>query len=293
MTTQSNSSADQPLESIRTQYLYQSDFYEIKYWAFDLAGQRQGSEGYNDCFCLVFVNNGRFAVDLATKTYELHTGHIVVEKADYAYRLRPASGSCSIFNFSADFYEQFIDEYRLRYSFFFANPNLLTLLLTTSPTIDYLHHQILHNLHQVGKLELDHLVLNLVQRVVERVENSPLTEPISPALKTFHLSSIEQAKAYLNSQFNRDLSLLDLAGHCCVSPFHLGRLFKACTGYSPHQYLVTVRLTHAEQLLRQSTMPVTDVCYASGFNGLEHFATALRQKFNLNPTQYRKRLCNT
>ena len=284
----SNLFDNQPVEPIWSQHLYQSDFYEIKSWAFDLAGQYQTSEGYNDCFCLVFVNNGRLAVDLATKAYDLHTGHVIVEKADYTYRLRPATGSCSIVNFSADFYKQFIEEYRLRYSSFFANPNLLTLMLTTSPTIDYLHHQILHTLHQAGKLELDHLVLDLVQQVVERVENSPLTEPISSALKAFHLSSIEQAKAYLNSQFNRDLSLLDLASHCCVSPFHLGRLFKACTGYSPHQYLVRVRLTHAEQLLRQSTIPVADVCYSSGSNSLEHFATAFRQHYNLSPTQYRK-----
>ena len=39
-------------------------------------------------------------------------------------------------------------------------------------------------------------------------------------------------------------------------------------------------------------MLVTDVGYASGFNGLEHFVTAFRQKFNLNPTQHRKQLNN-
>lgn len=56
--------------------MYQTDFYEIKSWAFDLAGQYQTSEGDNDCFCLVFVNNGRLAVDLAMKAYDLHTGLI-------------------------------------------------------------------------------------------------------------------------------------------------------------------------------------------------------------------------
>ncbi|MBC8085533.1 MAG: helix-turn-helix transcriptional regulator [Hymenobacter sp.] len=273
---------------MQSRNLFQSDFCEIKRWAINLTQQEGGSKGYNDCFCLVFVHSGRFAVELATQPYELYTGHVVVEKADYAYKLRPSTGVCSIFNFSASFYEQFIEEYGLRHSSFFVNPNLLTLSLTTSPAIDYLHHQIVHNLGQVGKLEVDCLVVKLVRLVVERVENRPLAELATPMVKSFHLETIEQAKMYLNSQFNQDISLVDLASHCCVSPFHLSRLFKECTGYSPHQYLVAVRLTHAEQLLRQPTLTVADVCYASGFNSPEHFAAAFQQKNHLSPTQYRK-----
>lgn len=284
----SNLPSGQPLESIRSQRLFASDFYEIKNWGFDFSPENGRTQGYNDCLCLVFVRQGYFAVDLANRTYELHTGHVIVEKADYAYRLRPATGSCSIFNFTADFYEQFVEDYGLRYSSFFANPNLLTVMLTTSPATDYLHHQILTHLARTDRLELDCLVLDLVRQVVERLENRLLTEPITPTWKAFHLTTIEQAKAYLHSQFNQAISLLDLASHCCISPFHLSRLFKESTGYSPHQYLVTVRLTHAERLLRNSTAPIADVCFSSGFNSTEHFATAFKQHYNLNPTQYRK-----
>lgn len=161
-------------------------------------------------------------------------GHVLIEKANYKYRLHPARGACSILNFSADFYEQLQDEYRLRHSFFFGNPNLLTLDLKTSPAIDYLHYQLRQNGTAMARLERDQLVLDLVRQVLEQMENSSLTEPFSTAYKQFYLTTIEQAKEYLNREFHRDLSLLDLAGYCCVSPFHLGRLFKACTGYAPY-----------------------------------------------------------
>lgn len=273
---------------MQSRRLFQSDFYEIKRWEINLTPQRGRGEGYNDCFCLLFVHSGRLAVELAAQPYELYTGHVVVEKTDYAYKLRPTSAVCSIFNFSAAFYEQFIEEYGLRHSSFFANPNLLTLSLTTSPAIDYLHHQIVHTLRQASQLEMDCLVIQLVRQVVERVENRPLAELTAPPVKSFRLATIEQAKLYLNSRFNENISLVDLAGHCCVSPFHLSRLFKECTGYSPHQYLLTVRLTHAEQLLRQPALTVADVCYASGFNSPEHFAAAFQHKNHLSATQYRK-----
>lgn len=277
-----------PGQPVVKQHLFKADFYQFNHWCFDLEDAGVTHGGYNDCFCFVFVSQGRFAAKLATQAYDLHTGHVLVEKANYEYRLRPAKGACSILNFNADFYEQVQDEYGLRHSFFFGNPNLLTLGLKTSPTIDYLHYQLWQHGRQMDRLQRDQLVLDLIRQVVERMENHSLAEPLSAAYKHFHLTTIEQAKAYLNQAFNRDLSLLDLAGHCCVSPFHLGRLFKACTGYAPHQYLLTIRLTHAERLLRDTSLPVTDVGFASGFNSVEHFVTAFRQRYKQSPSQYRK-----
>ena len=135
----------QPDSPIQIQHLFGSDFYQIKRWAFDWTGVEQPPDGYNDCFCFVFVSEGRFVADLASQPYDLHTGHVLVEKANYDYRLRPAIGACSIINFTADFYEQLVEDCRLRHSFFFGNPNLLTLGLRTTPAIDYLHHQLWHN----------------------------------------------------------------------------------------------------------------------------------------------------
>lgn len=272
------------------QHLYQSDFYQIKHWAFDWTGIAPPPDGYNDSFCFVFVHEGRLAIDLATQPYDLHTGHVIVEKANYVYRLRPATGACSIINFTADFYQQLVDECGLRHSFFFGNPNLLTLGMRTTPALDYLHHQLWHTEAPKNRLERDQLVLNLVQEIIGRMENHDRNDPLSPAYKRFHLTTIEQAKAYMNREFNRDLSLMDLATHCCVSPFHLGRIFKATTGYTPYQYLLSLRLAHAGRLLRDTGLPVMDIGFASGFNSLEHFATAFRHQYRVSPSQYRQQV---
>ncbi|MBO0933233.1 helix-turn-helix domain-containing protein [Fibrella aquatilis] len=277
-----------PAHPVRRQHLFEADFYLFKQWTLDPNGAGLPYMGISPCFALVFSNAGQIKFDLADKAYELHTGYVVVEKGhNYDFRLYPSAGVFSILDFTDDFYEQLQDEYGLRHSFFFGNPNLLTLGLKTSPAIDYLHYQLGQHGAEMDRLERDQLVLDLVRQVVERM-NQSLTEPLSTAYKRFHLTTIEQAKAYLNQEFHRDLSLLDLASHCCVSPFHLGRLFKACTGYAPHQYLLTVRLTHAERLLRDTGLPITDVSFAAGFNSIEHFATAFRQRYHASPSQYRK-----
>jgi AraC family transcriptional regulator len=275
-------------ESISSDYLFTSDFYEIKNWSFDFKKEGKLSTGFNDCFCIVFIRNGNLHIDLASREYDMHIGHVVIEKANYEYRLRPTIGECSIFNFTPSFYEQLVHDYDLKKSFFFSKPNILSLLLNSSPEIDYLHHQIMKGVSESGKLEIDSLVLALVQQITGCITDKAFDGELPSSLKRNHIGTIEKAKAYMHEKFADDISLRDLADHCHVSPFHFCRIFKKFTAYSPHQYLMNIRLKHAEMLLRNTMQPITDICFTSGFNSLEHFATMFKQKYRLNPTQYRK-----
>jgi AraC-like DNA-binding protein len=81
---------------------------------------------------------------------------------------------------------------------------------------------------------------------------------------------------------------MQLAEYCYVSPFHFSRLFKTFTSASPHQFLLTVRLKQAELLLRNTTQPVADVAFSSGFNSIEHFTAAFKQKYKCPPAKYRE-----
>lgn len=276
------------IEEINSSYLFKSDFYEIKNWAFDFTREKKLNEGYNDCFCLVFVKNGNFQIDLHTRSYSMHTGHIIIGKADYEYKMRPTVGECSIFNFPASFYDALINDHDLKKSFFFSNANILSVLLSSAPEIDYLHHQILVKADKVGKLEMDVLVLDLVQQVAGCITDRVLEKELPYLLQKNHVNTVEQAKKYLHNHFMEDISLRDLASHCCVSPFHFSRIFKKFTDYSPHQYLLRIRLKHAEMLIRNTTMSVTEICFTSGFNSLDHFTTMFKQMYKVSPSQLRR-----
>ena len=275
-------------EEIQSAYLFASDFYEIKNWAFDLAKEQKTAGGYNDCFCIVFVKKGYFLLDLPPKTYDMYTGNILVEKPDYEYRMRPAAGQCSIFNFSNGFYQQAIQDYNLGKSLFFSSNNILSMALRSSPEIDYLHHQLMQKIVTGGKLEIDYLVLHLVEQVFGCFAGNTTSAITYPApISKHYMGMIEAAKEYMNENFSNDISLQKLAQHCHISPFHFCRSFKKITGYPPYQYLLNIRLKHARILLHNSSLPIADVSYASGFNSIEYFATIFKQKYKMNPTQYR------
>jgi AraC family transcriptional regulator len=276
-----------PEQKVTSSYLYQSDFYEIKDWELDFRTALEVGKGYNDCFCMVVVRKGSFLFGMGKESYDMHTGHIVIDKPDYEYSLRPASGVVTIFNFTVPFYEQFLEDYNLKSSFFFSNKNILSLLLNATAQTDYQHFQILKNIGHVDKLEMDARVLDLVKQVTELITDKSLDFELSASLKRNHLSTIEQAKEYLNENFTSDISLQQLASHCCVSLFHFSRIFKKFTNYSPHRYLLDIRLKHAELLLKNSARPVADIGFSSGFNSTEHFAAAFKQKYKLSPSAYR------
>jgi AraC family transcriptional regulator len=276
-----------PVENVQAGFLFVSDDYHVKNWSFDFSGQTTKSKGYNDCFCFTMVRNGNFLFDVSKTMYSMHTGHIIVEKADFEFGLRPARGLCTIFNFSEGFYQQLLCDYHLEHSFFFSNKNLLSVLVQSNPETEYLHHLILRAAPTAGKLEMDNLVFELVNRVVQLITNTDVNIPLDDFLLKYHLSTVEKAKAYMTENFYKDIALKDIAASANISMFHFGRIFKKITQFTPNQYLTGVRLKHAELLLKNSSAQVKEVCYSSGFSNAEYFSSTFKKKYRISPVEFR------
>ena len=137
-----------------------------------------------------------------------------------------------------------------------------------------------------GRLEIDQLVIEMIDKVLAGIVEYTPDFRINSRLKKNHLQTIELAKEYITMNFAEDISLMDIATYCCVSPFHFSRIFKTFTSCSPHQFLLTIRLKNAELLLRNSAMPVADVAFSSGFKSIQYFTTAFRQKYQCPPGKF-------
>lgn len=101
-------------------------------------------------------------------------------------------------------------------------------------------------------------------------------------------AGVDTARAFLDLNFRRDVGLKDVAAAAATSPFHLAREFKRHVGKTPRQYLIDARLGEARALLRDTTMSVTAVAHACGFNGVSHFVTTFRRRTGLTPLAFRR-----
>jgi AraC family transcriptional regulator len=275
-------------EKIFSKNLFVSNFYQIKHWSYDLLSDKQIIPGYNDCLCIMYVKRGNYLLDFSMKTHEMYSGYLLLEKPDCDYKMKPSAGECTIVNFTNNFYRQLLSEMNISPVFFFTNQNLLSIILKSVPEIDYLHYQIINKLNDAGRLEMDNLVMEFFNLVVQLITSNSLEDEVTALLKVNRLPAVELAKDYMNKNFINDISLQEVSANSFISPFHFSRIFKRITSYSPHQYLQNIRLKHSEMLLKNSHMPVSDIAYASGFSSTAYFSTAFRQKYKMNPMQYRK-----
>jgi transcriptional regulator GlxA family with amidase domain len=70
-----------------------------------------------------------------------------------------------------------------------------------------------------------------------------------------------------------------------VSTRQMERLFAKHLGLSPKRYYLQMRLDKARELLRQTSLSVTEICVACGFRSPSHFSKSYRAAFNVAPSQ--------
>jgi AraC family transcriptional regulator len=87
-----------------------------------------------------------------------------------------------------------------------------------------------------------------------------------------------------------DLSLQALANESGYSRVHFVRMFKATTGYSPHNYLINLRLERAQELLKNQSMSLVDIALDCGFSSHSHMSRLFHKTVGVTPSAYRRSL---
>jgi AraC family L-rhamnose operon transcriptional activator RhaR len=104
------------------------------------------------------------------------------------------------------------------------------------------------------------------------------------------VSVVDTALQYLEDNLQRPLFVADVASHVRLSPTHLTRLFKSQLNETPMQALFRMRLTRAQNLLRDPAFNIGEIAAACGFESLSFFTRVFSRKFGCPPTAYRRGL---
>lgn len=92
---------------------------------------------------------------------------------------------------------------------------------------------------------------------------------------------------YIQEHCTEDLSLDDAAALAGFSKYHFTRLFKRFTGVSFYKYLNKKRIEHAEKLLVDPEISITEVALQSGFSSLSAFIRMFKLIKDCTPTEFR------
>ena len=94
---------------------------------------------------------------------------------------------------------------------------------------------------------------------------------------------------YLLGNYSRHISSKELAALSGLSVSQTDRRFRQAYQISPQQFLLSVRLKIASQLLATSDEPITSIVFDTGFFDQSHFSRFFRRNFGMSPNEYRNR----
>ena len=112
--------------------------------------------------------------------------------------------------------------------------------------------------------------------------------------KLFFLESVNEkkttlaARQYIEQNYKKKLTVSDIADSVFLSESRLSHMFKKEVGISPINYLNRFRVDKAKELLKNSTLSVTDIAYNVGFQSLPHFNRIFKDIAKISPGLYRK-----
>lgn len=94
---------------------------------------------------------------------------------------------------------------------------------------------------------------------------------------------------YVQKHFPEKILLKEIAvaGNCCKTK--CTSLFQNYLSTSPMLYLNHYRLEKGSQLLRTTTLSITEIAYACGFSGASYFCELFHRQYHMTPKEYRKR----
>lgn len=104
----------------------------------------------------------------------------------------------------------------------------------------------------------------------------------------FMSAGINEAIAWIGRNLTEPFSERDVAGISRLSPSAFSRSFRRHTGMSLVQYVNRLRINLACQLLMSPRRPpVTEVCFAAGFNNLSNFNRQFLAQKGVSPSRFR------
>ena len=133
------------------------------------------------------------------------------------------------------------------------------------------------------------LIVNKLTEVVlvELIRINFCREEGSPFLKALHDKSVSKALQHLHEHPEKSWTIEDLAQTVGSSRAAFAKRFKSLVGETVFQYLTSLRMQRAKQLLRDTALPVYEIAHRAGYESDLAFTRTFKKQTGQTPRQFR------
>ena len=102
-------------------------------------------------------------------------------------------------------------------------------------------------------------------------------------------NSLDTIRKYLYDNYNKKITLDEIAESHYINKYYLTRIFKQKYGISINSYITNLRITNAKKELRFSDKSIEQIGIDNGYKELYYFSRMFKQVEGISPQQYRMR----
>ena len=143
-----------------------------------------------------------------------------------------------------------------------------------------------------GITSIEHIFEDLLSESFSEVECSALIGElldriVSEAIFGEKASAVNRILKYISEHYTERVDLRRMSELFFFSQNQIIRIVRARTGYTPHEYLIRLRLAKACEFLQYSAMPIGEIGRSVGYDNNSHFSAAFRRLYGISPIEYR------
>ena len=90
----------------------------------------------------------------------------------------------------------------------------------------------------------------------------------------------------IKSNFTKDISIIELSQMCNISDTYFRKLFADKFGLNPKEYIISLRINYAKDLLKSGQFKVSEVAKLCGYSEECHFSRIFKKLTGENPNNY-------
>lgn len=235
-------------------------------------------EGRRD-YQLLYISSGKAFFNLDGSRTELSAGSMVLyrpgESQEYYYYAKDAPEVCWV-HFSGYEAGQILDKIGFG----------ITHTLFCGISFHYLElfRQMILEL-QLKRPCFEELLCCLLKQLFTRIHRNQLE---CSEEKYKNQKHIETAVYYFNEFFTQDISIEEYAANQHMSVCWFIRSFKHHMGMTPMQYITSIRMNKAKELLKNTSYTIQEVSVLSGYENPLYFSRIFHKQTGMSPSAYRK-----
>ena len=99
---------------------------------------------------------------------------------------------------------------------------------------------------------------------------------------------IKEAIHYIEQNFQNNISIEEIAKVCGINRSYFGKIFRKSIGKSPQEFLLDYRMIKATELLSLTSLSISEISQAVGYDNPLHFSRAFKNVYGISPRTWRK-----